>query len=122
MLRTKERRYKLLWFEKGDGDGDVGAMMNDELCKKVVEIRTISDRVMTVVHVFEEDVLRLIGWHDPQSLRCLEEKQSLHDELKCELDMHNAGDLDICLGDFNGHIGKHVYGSYGFCGGYNIVQ
>ena len=33
--------------------------------------------------------------------------------------MHSAGDLVMCLGDFNGHVGRHmdgfdmVYGGYG---------
>ena len=35
-------------------------MVNEELCEKVVEVRRASDRVMTPVVVFEEDVLRLI--------------------------------------------------------------
>ena len=37
-------------------------------------------------------------------LRKMEEvlkKKSLFIELKCELDMHSAGDLVMCLGDFN---------------------
>ena len=36
-----------------------------------------SDRVMTLVVVFEEDVLRLICGYAPQNGRSLEEKQSL---------------------------------------------
>ena len=52
---------------------------------------------MTVVAAFEEDVLRLICGYAPQSGRSLGEKQSFYDELKCELDMHSAGDLVMCL-------------------------
>ena len=48
-------------------------MVKEELCKKVVEVRRVSDRVMTLV--FEEDVLRLICGHAPQSGRSFEEKQ-----------------------------------------------
>ena len=70
---------------------------------------------MTVV-VLEEDVLRLICGYALQSGRSLEEKQSFYDELKCEWDMHSAVDLVMCLGDFNGHVGRHidvVDGGYG---------
>ena len=35
-------------------------MVKEELCENVVEVRRVSDRVMTVVFIFEEDVLRLI--------------------------------------------------------------
>ena len=43
--------------------------MNEELCEKVVEVRRVIDRMMTVVVVFEEDVQRLICWNAPQSGR-----------------------------------------------------
>ena len=59
MLWMEGRRYKLWWFVKGDGVGGVGVMIKDELCKKVVEVGKVSDRVMAVVLVFE-DVLRLV--------------------------------------------------------------
>ena len=62
------------WYGKGDGVGDVGIMVKEVLCEKVVEVRMVSDRVMTVVF-FEGDVLRLICGYDPQSGRCLEENR-----------------------------------------------
>ena len=40
----------------------------------MVEVRSASDRVMTLVVVFGEDVLRLICGHAPQSGRSVEEK------------------------------------------------
>ena len=62
--------------------------------------------------VFEEDVLRLTCG------RCLEEKQSFYDELKCEWDMHSADDIVICLGDIDGHVGRHIDGfDEGYCEG-----
>ena len=74
---------------------------------------------MTLV-VFEEDVLRLICGFAPQSGRSLEEKQSFYDELKCELDMHSACDLVMCLGDFNGHVGRNIDGYDGVHGGCGV--
>ena len=46
MLGMKGRRYKL-WLS-GKGDGNVGDMVMEELCEKVVDVRGVSDRVMTV--------------------------------------------------------------------------
>ena len=28
----------------------------------------------------------------------------------------------MCLGDFNGHIGRHIDGFYGFDGGFGVGQ
>ena len=35
-------------------------------------------------------------------------KESFYDELRWEWDMHSADDLAICLGDFNGYVGRHI--------------
>ena len=94
-------------------------MTKEELYEKVVEVRMVSDKVMTLVVVYEQDVLRLTRGYSPQSGRSLEEKQSFYDELKCEWDMHYADDLVMCLGDLNGHIGRHVDGIHG---GYGVGQ
>ena len=51
-------------------------MVKEELCEKVLEVRRVSDRVMTVV-VFEEDVVRLICGYAAHSGSSLEEKNSL---------------------------------------------
>ena len=51
MLGMKGRRYEMWWSGKGDGVGRVGVMVKEELCEKVVEVRRISDRVITLVVV-----------------------------------------------------------------------
>ena len=65
MLRMEGRRYKLWWSGKGDGVDGVEVLVKEELCEKVVEVRRASDRAMTAVVVFEEDVLRLICGYAP---------------------------------------------------------
>ena len=55
----------------------MGVMVKDDLCKMVVEVRRVGDRVMAVVLFFEENVLILICWYAVQSGRSLDEKQSL---------------------------------------------
>ena len=69
--------------------------MKEELCEKMVEVRRLSDRVMTVSVVFEEDVLRLICGYVPQCGRCLVEKHSFYEEMKGEWDRHNEDDLVV---------------------------
>ena len=96
MLGMKGMRHWLWW--SGNGDGGVGVMVKEELCEKVVEVRRVSDIVVTLV-VFEEDVQRLICEYAPQSGRRLEEKTVFYDKLKCESDMHSVDDLVMCLSD-----------------------
>ena len=56
----------------------MGIMVKVELCEKVVEVRRVGDRVMAVVVVFEEDVLRLICRDAQQSGRSLDEKHPFY--------------------------------------------
>ena len=122
MLAMIVMRYKLWWSGIGDGVGGAGVMLKEELCEEVVDVRRVSDRVMTLAVVFEEDVLRLICGYAPQSGRCFEDKLLFYDELKCEWDMHSSDELVMCLGDFNGHIGGYIEGFDGVRGEYGIGQ
>ena len=74
--------------------------MMKELCDKVIEVRRVSDRVMSFVVVFEENILRLIYRHPPQNGRSLEENQSFYDWPKCEWDAHSEDDITMCLSNF----------------------
>ena len=53
-----EVKCTLLW--SGKGDGGVGVMVKEKLSEKVVEVRMVSDRVMSVALVLEKDVQRPI--------------------------------------------------------------
>ena len=121
-LGMKEGRYKLWWSGKGVGVGGMGVLVKEELCEKMLEVRRASDRVMTIVVVFEEDLLRLICGYPQKSGINFEEKQSFYDELKCEWDMFSADDLVMCLVDINGHIGRHIDGFDGVLGGFAVGQ
>ena len=68
------------------------------------------DKVMAVVLVFEEAMLRLICGYAPQNKFLGEGKQSFYDELKGEWDMHSGDDLVMCLCDINRHMGRHIDG------------
>ena len=49
-------------------------------------------------------------------------KTVFYDELKREREMHSARDLAMCLGDINGHAGRHIRGLDGVHGGYDVGQ
>ena len=73
--------------------------------------------VMNVVVVCEEDVL--IWMHTQQSGRRLKKNSLFTISWKV---MHISGDLVMCLGDINGHIGRHINGCYGVHGRHAVGQ
>ena len=52
-------------------------MVKETLCKKVVEVRQVSHRVMMVAAAYEEDVLRLTCGHASQGEDVCLKKNSL---------------------------------------------
>ena len=50
------------------------------------------------------------------------EEKFFGDEMKGEWDMHTADDLVMCLGDLNGHMGRHSDGFGGVHVGYCVVR
>ena len=69
------------------------AMVKKKLCLMVVGIRRVSNQVMTVVLVVDEDVLRLTSGH--------------------KLGRWDMQMIWLSMGDVNGHMGRHVDGFHG---------
>ena len=76
---------------------------------------------MTDVVAFEEDVSRMICGHVLQSSKG-RKKNTIYYEMKGEWDIHNAEDLVMCLGEFNGHMGRPTDGFHGVHGWYGGGQ
>ena len=114
---VKNRRYKLWWSGNEIGLGGVGILVKEEICEKVVEIRRRSDRVMTTVLMFEEQMIRIVCAYGPQSGRNMEEKIQFYDQLACEWELGSSSEMILGLGDFNGHVGKQIDGFEGVHGG-----
>ena len=78
------RRYKLRWSENNHGTGGVGILVKKELCEKVVEVRRKSEKVMAMVLVFEEEVIRVIYAYAPQVGRSECKKDHFYNDMASE--------------------------------------
>ena len=114
------RRFKLWCSGNEDKIGGVGILVREDLCMNVVEINKISDRVMVVVIIFGKKVVRIVCAYAPQCGRSMSEKEKFYKEMARRCEVENANEVLICLGDFNGHIGKEVDGFEGVHGGFGI--
>ena len=114
------RRFKLWWSGNEDKIGGVGILVREDLCMNVVEINRILDRVMVVVIIFGIKVVRIVCAYAPQCGRSMSEKERFYEEMARGCEVENANEVLICLGDFNGHIGKEVDGFEGVHGGFGI--
>ena len=83
-----------------------------------MEINRISDRV--VVIIFCKKVVRIVCAYAQQCGRSMSEKEKFYKEMARGCEVENENEVLICLGDFNGHIGKEVDGFEGVHGGFGI--
>ena len=93
--------------------------MTEELCEKIVKIRRKSDRVMTMVLVFEEQIMRVMCAYGPQLGRSDCEKDQFYNDMAGEWDLKNSGEMVLGLRYFNGHVGKRIdsfVAVHGVCG------
>ena len=109
LMDVKGRRYKL-WCS-----GNMGGV-------GILEVRRKSDRVMTVVTVLEEEMVRMKCVYVPQSGRRGAEKGHFYDDLRSEWDLHSVGELVLGMGGFNGHVGKGIKGYEGVQEGNGIGE
>ena len=65
-------------------------------------------------------VVRIVCAYAPQCGRLMSEKEKFYEEMARGCEVENANKILICLGDFNGHIGKEVDGFEGVYGSYGI--
>ena len=119
-LGSSGRKFKLWWSGNENNIGGVGISVREDLCMNAVEINRISDRVMVVVIIFGKKVVRIFCAYAPQCGRSMSKKEKFYEEMARGCKVENANEVLICLGDFNGHIGKKVDGFEGVHGGFGI--
>ena len=75
----------------------MGILVKEELCEKVVEVRRC-DRVTAIGLVLEEEVVRVICAHAPQSGKPDAEKERFYEKLAREWSVANENELVLGLG------------------------
>ena len=88
-----------------------------EVYDKVVEVRRVNDRVKSLAIVCEEEVVKIVCAHVPQSGKLVEEKEFFNEDLSREWTTHHTVELIIGMGDINGYVGRHIGGFPGVHGG-----
>ena len=94
--------------------------MKKELSKKAIEVRRKSDKMMAMVLVFEEEVIRVICAYAPQVGSSKWKNDQFYNDIASEWDLQNFGEVTPGLGDFNGHVGRRFDGFEGVHGEYGI--
>ena len=69
------------WSGNQEGCGGVGVLVKEELYDKVVEIRRVKDRVMSLAIVYGQEMVRVVWTYAPKSGKSMEEKEFFYEDL-----------------------------------------
>ncbi|KAL3353178.1 hypothetical protein AABB24_020929, partial [Solanum stoloniferum] len=110
-----------LWYSGGSRDRNgVGILVDGDLREQVVEVRRISDRLMTIKLVIGGCTLSVISAYAPQVGLDEEAKKRFYEDLDEVVRGIPNTEKIVIGGDFNGHIGAtasgfdDVHGGFGF--------
>jgi exonuclease III len=109
LLGEEGRRFQFFWKVSERSVGGYGIFAADQYKDKVVEMRTVSDRVILKV-LLENIIPNVISAYAPQADRPNEEKEEfwvLLDRTVSELS--ECEKLVVC-GDLNAHVGEEADG------------
>ena len=68
----------------------------------------VRDRVMAMVLVFEEEVIRVKCAYATHVGRSECEKDQFYNKMSCEWNLQNPGEMILCTKGFNRHFGRRV--------------
>ncbi|GJV91045.1 aminopeptidase M1 [Tanacetum coccineum] len=119
--RTREgNQYKLWYSGSTTARNGVGVALAPDLKDKVVQVIRISDRIMLVSLVIEEETINVISAYAPQVGLGEAEKKNFWDSLDDLVRVCSTTQQLIIAGDLNGHIGENadgfssVHGDFGY--------
>ncbi|GKC88561.1 craniofacial development protein 2, partial [Tanacetum coccineum] len=117
--RNREgNQYKLWYSGSANARNGVGVALAPNLKDKVVQVIRISDRIMLVRLVIEEETINVISAYAPQVGLGEAEKKSFWDSLDDLVRVCSTTQQLIVAGDLNSHIGANVDGFSSVHGGF----
>ncbi|MCI4382158.1 hypothetical protein PGIGA_G00260570 [Pangasianodon gigas] len=98
--------FKLFYYGVDSKRNGVGVVLKEEFGRNVLEVKRVSDRVMSLKLEIEEVMLNVVSGYAPQVGCELEEKERFWSELDEVIESIPTGERVVIGADFNGHVGE----------------
>ncbi|KAK3557500.1 hypothetical protein QTP70_028305, partial [Hemibagrus guttatus] len=98
--------FKLFYYGVDSKRNGVGVVLKEEFVRNVLEVKGVSDRVMSLKLEIEGVMLNVISGYAPQVGCELEEKERFWSELDEVMESIPMGERVVIGVDFNGHVGE----------------
>ncbi|KAK3552900.1 hypothetical protein QTP86_028010 [Hemibagrus guttatus] len=114
--------FKLFYYGVDSKRNGVGVVLKEELVRNVLEVKRVSDRVMSLKLEIEGVMLNVVSGYAPQVGCELEEKERFWSELDEVMESIPTGERVVIGADFNGHVGEGNSGDEEVMGKFGVKE
>ncbi|KAK3548424.1 hypothetical protein QTP70_012838 [Hemibagrus guttatus] len=114
--------FKLFYYGVDSKRNGVGVVLKEEFVRNVLEVKRVSDRVMSLKLEIEGVMLNVVSGYAPQVGCELEEKERFWSELDEVMDSIPTGERVVIGADFNGHVGEGNTGDEEVMGKFGVKE
>ncbi|KAK3562738.1 hypothetical protein QTP86_006514 [Hemibagrus guttatus] len=114
--------FKLFYYGADSKRNGVGVVLKEEFVRNVLEVKRVSDRVMSLKLEIEGVMLNVVSGYAPQVGCELEEKERFWSELDEVMESIPTGERVVIGADFNGHVGEGNTGDEEVMGKFGVKE
>ncbi|KAK3548617.1 hypothetical protein QTP70_015563, partial [Hemibagrus guttatus] len=114
--------FKLFYYGVDSKRNGVGVVLKEEFVRNVLEVKRVSDRVMSLKLEIEGVMLNVVSGYAPQVGCELEEKEIFWSELDEVMESIPTGERVVIGADFNGHVGEGNTGDEEVMGKFGVER
>ncbi|KAK3516552.1 hypothetical protein QTP70_022058, partial [Hemibagrus guttatus] len=120
--RSTGAGFKLFYYGVDSKRNGVGVVLKEEFVRNVLEVKRVSDRVMSLKLEIEGVMLNVVSGYAPQVGCELEEKERFWSELDEVMESIPTGERVVIGADFNGHVGEGNTGDEEVMGKFGVKE
>ncbi|KAK3569487.1 hypothetical protein QTP86_031419, partial [Hemibagrus guttatus] len=114
--------FKLFYYGVDSKRNGVGVVLKEEFVRNVLEVKRVSDRVMSLKLEIEGVMLNVVSGYAPQVGCELEEKERFWSELDEVMESIPTGERVVIGAAFNGHVGEGNTGDEEVMGKFGVKE
>ncbi|KAK3553084.1 hypothetical protein QTP86_031352, partial [Hemibagrus guttatus] len=114
--------FKLFYYGVDSKRNGVGVVLKEEFVRNVLQVKRVSDRVMSLKLEIEGVMLNVVSGYAPQVGCELEEKERFWSELDEVMESIPTGERVVIGADFNGHVGEGNTGDEEVMGKFGVKE
>ncbi|KAK3527484.1 hypothetical protein QTP86_023019, partial [Hemibagrus guttatus] len=114
--------FKLFYYGVDSKRNGVGVVLKEGFVRNVLEVKRVSDRVMSLKLEIEGVMLNVVSGYDPQVGCELDEKERFWSELDEVMESIPTGERVVIGADFNEHVGERNTGDEEVMGKFGVKE